>query len=55
MIATARREVDRLLAHRDRVAAGLRAAQRTLAEAGPLLAPLPEESAEPVGDVTIAA
>jgi cell division septum initiation protein DivIVA len=44
MIANARREVDRLRAYRDRIVDGLHAARRTLAEAGPLLAPLPEET-----------
>jgi colicin import membrane protein len=44
MVADAQRAVDRLCAQRDRVAAGLRAAQRTLAQAGPLLAPLPDET-----------
>lgn len=43
MIAYAQHEVDRLHAHRDRVAATLRAAQRTIASAAPLLTPLPEE------------
>jgi colicin import membrane protein len=44
MIAEAQAEVDRLHNYRDRVAATLRAAQRTLAAADPLLAPVPEEN-----------
>ncbi len=44
IVGEARAQVARLRDRRDRIAAGLRAAQETLAEAGPLLAPLPEEA-----------
>lgn len=44
MIANAKAEVDRLHDYRDRVAATLRAARRTLAEADPLLTPVPGEN-----------
>lgn len=43
MVAQAREQVARLCSQRDQVAARLRAAGETLAQAGPLLAPLPEE------------
>lgn len=47
LVARAREQVARLHAHRDRVAERLRAAGETLAKAGPLLAPLPDEEPEP--------
>jgi colicin import membrane protein len=47
LVTQAREQVARLHAHRDRVAEKLRAAGETLAKAGPLLAPLPEEEPEP--------
>lgn len=43
MVAEAREKVARLRAQRDRIAERIRAAGETLAKAGPLLAPLPEE------------
>jgi len=43
LVAQAREQVARLRAQRDQVAERLRAAGETLAQAGPLLAPLPEE------------
>lgn len=43
MVAQAREQVARLCSQRDLVAERLRAAGETLAQAGPLLAPLPEE------------
>ena len=43
LVTQAREQVLRLRAQRDRIAERLRAAGETLAQAGPLLAPLPEE------------
>lgn len=44
IVAEARREVDVLRGHRDRLAEDLRTAQHLLAEVEPLLDPLPEEA-----------
>jgi cell division septum initiation protein DivIVA len=48
VVTAAREEVARLRVTRDRIAEKLRIAGETLAQAGPLLAPLPEEPPEPL-------